>query len=114
MDEELQETLENAAIFGAIERGKQHQRQAAPKGPPCPKCGGLIPMRGATICMHCRSELKGNEHAIYEAKIKKATEQWKSDARADARKDLKRLLIIFGPLIAIGILIMWISTFFRG
>ena len=114
MNDDLQETLENAAIYGAIQRGNQQRaQQMRPQGPPCPYCGGPIPMRGATICMHCRSKLKGDEHVIYEAEVRSATKKWESEQRENAKGELLRMLIIFGPLITIGILIVWISLLFR-
>ncbi|MGI9444323.1 MAG: hypothetical protein ACR2N1_17765 [Rubripirellula sp.] len=58
MSDDLQDTLENAAIFGAIQRGNiQRAQQMRPQGPPCPWCGGPIPRIGVKICMHCRKEI---------------------------------------------------------
>lgn len=58
MSDDLQDTLENAAIFGAIQRGNnQRAQQMRPQGPPCPYCGGPIPRIGVELCMHCNQKL---------------------------------------------------------
>ena len=43
----------------------QRQNQALqPKGPPCPFCGGVVPMSNAELCTHCRSKLAWVEGVI--------------------------------------------------
>ena len=58
MSDDLQGSLENAAIYGAIQRGNnQRAQQMRPQGPPCPYCGGPIPRIGVELCMHCNHKL---------------------------------------------------------
>ncbi len=84
MDDDLQGTLENAAIFGAIQRGNaQRAGSLRSQGPPCPTCGGPIPMRGAKKCMHCGSDLRGDEHAQRDRRISRANEAHFQKAKAD-------------------------------
>ena len=115
VSDDLQGSLENAAIYGAIQRGNnQRAQQMRPQGPPCPYCGGPIPRIGVELCMHCNHKLawvdstpcKPGEEAATRKKLKKHQEE-KNKLR-DAEID--RGLRIWGLLIALPAMsIGWIN-----
>ena len=70
-----------------------------PKGPPCPYCGGALPMVGAELCVHCGSQLswvksypcKRGEESEMEARVAEM-EKKEEERRKKAEAEFERWL----------------------